>query len=468
MLLTKIMKLKLVLLALVWLTSMSVYAQDPNFHIYLAFGQSNMEGQGTIESQDRTVDARFQNMQAVSCTGQPAGQWRTATPPIARCNTGLGPSDYFGREMIANLPANIKVGIVHVSVAGCKIELFDKQGYSTYAASAESWMQNIIAAYGGNPYAKLVELAKIAQQDGVIKGILLHQGESNTGDQQWPNKVKKIYGDLLTDLSLNANDVPLLAGQMVDAAQGGVCASMNTIINTLPNTIPTSHVVSSAGCTDQSDNLHFTSAGYRLLGKRYAEMMLSLLDLGGLSVRFTAPVNNANIESGEEITLSAEATTDEGNITSVAFYDGTELLITDNSAPYSTTWSSTVMGEHVLKAVVTDNGGNTSESTVTININVPQGPYGGTAHPIPGKIELEEFDLGGNGSAYSDDTPGSEVTTVVNFRTNEDVDIENCTDDGGGYNLGYTMAEEWLEYTVNVAAAGTYDLRFTSGLRRCG
>lgn len=254
-------------------------AQDPNFHIYLCFGQSNMEGQGPIESQDQNppVDSRFQVMQAVNCSGQPAGQWRTASAPIARCNTKIGPTDYFGRTMVANLPTNIKVGVVHVSVAGCKIELFDKATYASYAAGEAQWMKDIIAQYGGNPYAKLIELAKLAQKDGVIKGILLHQGESNSGDQQWPNKVKKVYSDMLTDLGLTAANVPLLAGQVVDAAQGGLTSSMNSIINTLPNTIPTAHVISSAGCTDQSDNLHFTTAGYRLLGKRYADMMLTLL-----------------------------------------------------------------------------------------------------------------------------------------------------------------------------------------------
>src|SRR5690606_29232459 len=130
--------------------------------------------------------------------------------------------------------------------------------YASYAAGEAQWMKDIIAQYGGNPYAKLIELAKLAQKDGVIKGILLHQGESNSGDQQWPNKVKKVYSDMLTDLGLTAANVPLLAGQVVDAAQGGLTSSMNSIINTLPNTIPTAHVISSAGCTDQSDNLHFT------------------------------------------------------------------------------------------------------------------------------------------------------------------------------------------------------------------
>ncbi len=122
--------------------------------------------------------------------GRTKGQWYTAVPPLCRCKTGLYPADYFGRTMVANLPKNIKVGVVNVSVAGCKIELFDKDNFQTYASTAPSWMTNIIKEYDGNPYAYLVEMAKLAQKDGVIKGILLHQGESNPNDSTWTLKVK--------------------------------------------------------------------------------------------------------------------------------------------------------------------------------------------------------------------------------------------------------------------------------------
>jgi len=179
--------------------------------------------------------------------------------------------------MVAHLPPSIKVGVVNVSVAGCKIELFDKTNYAAYAATAAPWMKNIIKAYGGNPYQRLVAMAKLAQKDGVIKGILLHQGESNTNDKEWPNKVKTIYANLLNDLNLKAEDVPLIAGELVNADQHGTCASMNEIIDDLPKTIPTAHVVSSLACASRPDHLHFTPAGYRELGKRYAEQMLVLL-----------------------------------------------------------------------------------------------------------------------------------------------------------------------------------------------
>ncbi|RYY65578.1 MAG: sialate O-acetylesterase, partial [Chitinophagaceae bacterium] len=86
-----------------------------------------------------------------------------------------------------------------------------------------------------------------------------------------------VYNNLLNDLQLQAADVPLLAGEMVSAAQGGKCASMNAILATLPKAIPTAHVISSADCPASSDGLHFTAEGYRMLGKRYAAQMLALM-----------------------------------------------------------------------------------------------------------------------------------------------------------------------------------------------
>ncbi len=149
-----------------------------------------MEGNAKFEAQDSSVDNRFQVLEAVDCPnlGRTKGHWYTAVPPLSRCRTGLTPGDYFGRTLIAKLPERVRVGVINVSVGGCKIELFDKDNYQSYVAAAPSWMINMINEYDGNPYARLVELAKIAQKDGVIKGILLHQGESNTNDTLWPQK----------------------------------------------------------------------------------------------------------------------------------------------------------------------------------------------------------------------------------------------------------------------------------------
>ena len=255
---------------------------NENFYIFLCFGQSNMEGQGTIETQDQTVDSRFQVLQSLECSnlGAEKDQWRTAVPPLCQCYSGLSPADYFGRTMVENLPEDITVGVVNVAIGGCDIRLFDKSKYQNYTSTyEEAWFTDKVTAYGGNPYEHLINLAKMAQERGVIKGILLHQGETNTGDNQWPSYVKTIYTDMLNDLSLDAAEVPLLAGEVVHADQQGICASMNEIINTLPDVIPTAHIVSSSGCTAQSDNVHFNSAGYRELGRRYAKVMLTLLGI---------------------------------------------------------------------------------------------------------------------------------------------------------------------------------------------
>jgi len=276
------MKINLGLFLLIGFISLNlnVFSQNNKFYIYLCLGQSNMEGNARkFEAEDSIVDSRFKVMESVDCPNlnRIKGNWYTAVPPLCRCRTGLSPSDYFGKTMVANLPKDITVGVINVAIGGCKIELFDKDNYQSYVATAPSWMINMIKEYDGNPYARLVEMAKLAQKDGVIKGILLHQGESNTNDTLWTKKVKVVYDNLIKDLQLDPENTPLLAGETLNADQGGACASMNKIIATLPKTIPNSYVIPSSGCTGIPDHLHFTADGYRELGKRYAAQMLSLL-----------------------------------------------------------------------------------------------------------------------------------------------------------------------------------------------
>ena len=129
---------RLVLAGLLPLTA-AAYSQDRNFYVFLCFGQSNMEGFPGIEDQDKTsVDERFRVLAAVDFPelGRERGHWYTAVPPLCRPKNGLGPAEYFGRTLVARLPANIRVGVVNASVAGCKIELFDKDHHESYAATA--------------------------------------------------------------------------------------------------------------------------------------------------------------------------------------------------------------------------------------------------------------------------------------------------------------------------------------------
>lgn len=275
------MKMKLITLSLAAFLAFGTIASadpDPNFHIYLCFGQSNMESGGRMNDADKEVDERFRVMADFDNAnrGLEKDHWYHAVPPLTAKGRGICMVDYFGRTLLAGLPEKVRVGVIKVSVPGCKIELFEKDTFQGYIENERDWMKNLVKNYGGNPYQYLVDMAKAAQKDGVIKGILLHQGESNAGDKEWPNKVKGVYDNLIKDLNLKAEEVPLLAGELVHADQEGRCAGFNEIMAELPKTVPNAHVISSAGCTTD-DKLHFNSAGSREFGKRYGEKMLSLL-----------------------------------------------------------------------------------------------------------------------------------------------------------------------------------------------
>ncbi len=272
---------RIIIVAFALLSALAVRAQDPNFHIYLCFGQSNMEGNARIEQQDlEGVSERFMMMATVDDKerGREKGHWYTAVPPLCRPNTGLTPADYFGRTLVEALPENVRVGVINVAVGGCHIETFLPDSIATYVEKrAPHWMKGMLAAYDNDPYARLVEMAKIAQKDGVIKGILVHQGESNNGDPRWPGQLKKVYDNLLKDLGLQGEVIPLLVGEVVNSDRGGVCELHNSVIARVPSVIPQAHVISSSGCTNAFDLLHFDAAGYRELGKRYANKMLQLM-----------------------------------------------------------------------------------------------------------------------------------------------------------------------------------------------
>ena len=258
---------------------------DPNFQIYLCFGQSNMEGNATPEAQDyENVSERFKMMAAVDFSNpvRKRGEWYTAIPPLCRQGTGLTPADYFGRTMVEKQADNITVGVINVAVGGTSIKGFMEEYVADYVAGEIDWFKNYMANYDNNPFRRLVETAKRAQNYGIIRGILMHQGETDGGMGNWTENVKKVYERLLSELNLSADNVPLLAGETVQTDQGGYCGGFNSVIATLPNVIPTAHVISSKGCPQKGDGLHFTAEGYRTIGKRYAECMLKLLTSTGI------------------------------------------------------------------------------------------------------------------------------------------------------------------------------------------
>jgi hypothetical protein len=175
------------------------------------------------------------------------------------------------------------------------------------------------------------------------------------------------------------------------------------------------------------------------------------------TANITSPSNGATFDAPASITINVTASDPGGSVASVSFYNGASLLGTDTSSPYSFTWNNVGAGTYSLTAVATDNTNLTGTSpavSVTVNNLAVQSPYGGTARNLPGRIEGEHYDVGGQSVAYNDLTTGNSGNA---FRT-DNVDLEATTDAGGGFNVGWIQAGEWLEYTVNVTTAGTYTL----------
>ena len=251
--------------------TLQLQAQDQNFWIFLCFGQSNMAGQAPIEEQDLNVNDRYLSMATTDGTDRKLGTWRKAVPPLCRADAHLGPADWFGRTLIDVVPENVRIGIVSVAVEGCPITFFDKdQNAPLIAKEDRDWMNGILDQYGRDPYERLLSMAKIAAKDGVIKGILLHQGETDAYNVQWRKTLRKIYRDLQQELRFDSTAVPLLVGEVVRGEYGGICGHANPTINDIANHYPNTYVVSSEGCLPCDDNLHFSSEGYRQLGRHYA------------------------------------------------------------------------------------------------------------------------------------------------------------------------------------------------------
>lgn len=164
-------------------------------------------------------------------------------------------------------------------------------------------------------------------------------------------------------------------------------------------------------------------------------------------VAITSPVNNTVYAGPLSVTINATATDNE-SVAKVEFYEGTNLLGSAVSSPYSFVWANVAGGVYSVTAKAIDNlGASTVSAPVSLAV---QAKYSASAGLIPGIIEAESYDFGGQGVAYSDVTAANEGNA---FRT-EGADIEP---NPSGFNIGYTAADEWLEYTVNVTA-GKYNV----------
>ena len=260
------------------------FAQDPNLHIYLAYGQSNMSGQADVTAADRAEDPRFLVLRAANHSNQKVGEFYPAAPPMGHSASKVGIVDIFGRKMVKELPDSIKIAVANIAIGGQSIDLFDKDRNKTYVQNAknkgDTWWIQYLDEYGGDLYKRIVEMGKIAKEKGVIKGFLFHQGEADYQMNDWPKRVKKVYDDLIKDLGLDSTKVPILVGELATTAAGGDLGWRNSAVAEAASLIPNGHLISAEGCPalkEPNYTLHFTRKGYETFGERYAEKMLELL-----------------------------------------------------------------------------------------------------------------------------------------------------------------------------------------------
>ena len=157
------------------------------------------------------------------------------------------------------------------------------------------------------------------------------------------------------------------------------------------------------------------------------------------------------VEQGTTVPIEVKASLKTKTIQHIDLYINNTLYETLSEAPYTATYAPTALGRHNIKAVVTATDGTTYERLSGFTVHKPRTPYNGGTE-LPGTLEAENFDGGGEGVTYHDSDNVDEGN--VNYRSdNGGVDIGTGN---GGYCIGYTAAGEWLEYTVDVKEEGSY------------
>jgi beta-glucanase (GH16 family) len=176
------------------------------------------------------------------------------------------------------------------------------------------------------------------------------------------------------------------------------------------------------------------------------------------TVSLTSPQNNSTFGPNSDITIAADATIQSGTISKVDFFQGAMKIGETFVSPYQMEWKNVFPGNYKLTGVAYSNNGSSVVSdtvTVAVGSGAATSPYGGTPAQVPGTIEAENYDLGGQGEAYYDTDLQN---TGGQYRPDDGVDIEACSDSGGGYDVGWIQAGEWMLYTVDVTDSGTYQI----------
>lgn len=230
------------------------------FHLFLLVGQSNMAGRGVVEAQDTAVNPRVLMLSK-------EGKWVPAVDPMHfdKPSAGVGLGKTFG-QIIAEANPGVTIGLIPCAVGGSPIETW-KPGVFYPATKSHPW----------DDMVKRVELALPA---GTLKGILWHQGESDSTVELAPGYAAK-QSDLVKRLRelVKAPEVPFIAGQM-GVFDGVPWTPEKKVVDQaqrdLPKEVPHTAFVTAEGLNHKGDKVHFDAAAYRELGKRYAAAFLKM------------------------------------------------------------------------------------------------------------------------------------------------------------------------------------------------
>jgi hypothetical protein len=229
-----------------------------NLHLYLLMGQSNMAGRGKLAAEDQTPHPRVLMFTL-------ANQWEPAVEPVTHDKPGylgVGPGLAFGKAMAAH-DLDATTGLVPCAVGGTPLKRWQR---------------------GGDLYSNAVHRARLALRDGTLKGILWHQGESDSGTSTNANT----YGDRLAQMikdiraDLGCPDLPIVVGQIGEFLydrgpdRSPYARVVNAALAALPSNVPATACASSKGLKHKGDQLHFDAASQRELGRRYATEMVRL------------------------------------------------------------------------------------------------------------------------------------------------------------------------------------------------
>jgi len=231
-----------------------------NFHLFLLVGQSNMAGRGEVTPDDQQPDPRVLMLNK-------DGRWVPAVDPMHfdKPSVGVGLGRTFGLE-IAKATPGVTIGLIPCAVGGSPIETWEPGAFDEATKT--------------HPWDDAMTRARLALPAGTLKGILWHQGESDSTPERAGLYEQRMH-DLIARFrnELAAPAVPFIAGQMgifPESPWSGEKKIVDRVHQNLPAQIKRSAFVSAGGLTHKGDKVHFDSASYRELGKRYAAAFLAI------------------------------------------------------------------------------------------------------------------------------------------------------------------------------------------------